>query len=372
MVMNQVPKKLPCVPQDILDLVPYKPGKPIEELERELGISGAIKLASNENPLGPSPRAMAAVRECAQNLHRYPDGAAFDLRSALSEHLGLDMERILPGNGSNELIEWLCRAFVRPGDEVVAAQYPFGMYSKLVQVAQGVLVEVELKDFGIDLPAMARAITPRCKLVFVNNPHNPAGSAIKREDFAEFLDQVPGGVLVVLDEAYIEFADDPEVANGLDFLDNDTPVLVMRTFSKSYGLAGLRIGYGLAWPEIMAVLNRVRQPFNTSIPSQAAAVAALGDTEFLARTLEITRQGREVFYQCFDKLGLAYTPSQANFVLVKVGPKAVDIQQALLGRGVIVRSMSSYNLDEYLRISVGLPEENQRFAAEFSDLVREG
>ena len=365
-------KQLPPVPPEILNLVPYKPGKPIEELERELGISGAIKLASNENPLGPSPKAMEAVRACAAGLHRYPDGAAFELRSALAAHLGLAREQILPANGSNELIEWLCRAFVRPGDEVVAAQYPFGMYGKLVQVAQGRLVEVPLVDFRLDLPAMVAAIGSRTKLVFVNNPHNPAGSAVSAEALAVFLEQVPSGVLVVLDEAYIDFADDPRVARGDAFLEGDTPVLVMRTFSKSYGLAGLRIGYGLGSAELIDVLNRVRQPFNASLVSQAAAAAALADREFLARTVELTAQGRESFYACFDQLGLTYVPSQANFVLVKVGPRAGEIQQALLRRGVIVRPMDSYGLPQYLRISVGLPQENQRFVEQFSDLVREG
>jgi histidinol-phosphate aminotransferase len=360
------------VPPEIINLVPYKPGKPIEELERELGISGAIKMASNENPLGPSPKAMAAISDYLKNLHRYPDGASFELRKALSQRLGLAMEQILPTNGSNEVIELLCRAFIRPGDEALSAQYPFSMYPKLVQVAGGVLREVPLKDFRVDLQALAKAIVERTRLVFVNNPHNPAGTAITSAEFRAFLKQVPEGVLVVLDEAYIEFASDPEVAQGRDFLSEDVPVVVMRTFSKSYGLAGLRIGYGLSSPEVMSILNRVRQPFNTSIPSQVAAVAALADEEFLRRSVEITQQGLAELYACFDRLGLSYVPSQANFVLVKVGPAAIQIQQDLLKRGVIVRPMDSYQLPDYLRISVGLPEENQRFIREFKELIGEG
>lgn len=353
----------PTLPQ-VAGLEPYKPGKPIEELERELGIKGAIKLASNENPLGPSPKAQAAVKACAANLHRYPDGAGYELRKALSGQLGLPMAQIILGNGSNELIEFLCRAFVHQGDEALAAQYAFLMYDKLVTVAGGRLIEVPLKGFAIDLDAILAAVTPQTRLIFLNSPHNPAGTAISQEALSGFLAQVPPGVLVVLDEAYIDFADDPQVARGHDFLDSQTPVLVMRTFSKSAGLAGCRIAYGLGPVEVTDILNRVRQPFNTSIPAQAAALAALGDTEHLARTLAVTREGRETFYACFRELGFAYVPSQANFVTVRLGPRAGEVADLLLRRGVIVRKMASYGLDEYLRISVGLPEENQRFTTE--------
>lgn len=366
-----IEKKLPPVPPEITSLKPYEPGKPIEELERELGISGAIKLASNENPLGPSPKAVEAVCLGAARLHRYPDGAGFELRKAIAARQGLDMANICLANGSNEVIEFLCKTFIRPGDDAVAAQYAFSMYETLVTVAGGALRQVDLKDFNIDLDAIAAAIGPKTRLVFINSPHNPAGTAVSKADFAAFLAKVPDRVCVVIDEAYVDFADDPEALNGRDFVGDDSPVVVMRTFSKSYGLAGLRIGYAMAAAHVVSLFNRVRQAFNTSIPSQEAALAALGDDEFLQKTVEITSQGRRDFYACFDELGLKYMPSQANFVLVHIGPGAAEVADKLLRRGVIVRYMASYHMPEYLRISVGLPEENQRFVRELSAIMAE-
>ncbi len=357
-------RRIPQIPREILELEPYKPGKPIAELERELGITGAIKLASNENPLGPSPKAVEAMRRALGGLHRYPDGAGYELRQALARRFGVRFSQTAIGNGSDEIIEFLARAFIRPGLEAVAAAPSFLMYSKLVQVAGGRLREVPLKDFRIDLEAMLRAVTPRTRLVFVNNPDNPAGTALTRDELADFLEAVPPGVLVVLDEAYIDFATDPQVARGEDFLEHHTPVVVMRTFSKSAGLAGLRIGYALAPEEVIAAFDRVRQPFNTSTLAQVGALAALEDTDFLERTRRLVQEGLAAFYACFQELGLFYVPSQANFVLVRIGPRAGQVAQALLRRGVIVRHMGSYRLPEFLRISVGLPEENDRFIRE--------
>lgn len=367
-----IESKLPPVAPEITSLKPYEPGKPIEELERELGITGAIKLASNENPLGPSPKAIEAVRNGSGRLHRYPDGAGFDLRKAIAARQNLDMENICLANGSNEIIEFLCKSFIRPGDDALAAQYAFSMYQTLITVAGGTLRQIDLKDFQIDLDAIVDAIGPRTRLVFINSPHNPAGTAVSKAEFSAFLDKVPDGVCVVIDEAYVDFAEAPQALNGRDFVDDDSPVVVMRTFSKSYGLAGLRIGYALAARHVVALFNRVRQAFNTSIPSQEAALAALADDEFLERTLSITRQGRQDFYACFEDLGLSYTPSQANFVLVRIGPQAAEVADKLLRQGVIVRNMASYHLPEYLRISVGLPEENQRFISELRGIMAEG
>lgn len=365
-------RKLPPVAPEIESLVPYKPGKPIEELERELGISGAIKLASNENPMGPSPKALEAISRSLAGLNRYPDGAGFDLRQALAKKYGLAQEQIVLGNGSNEIIEFLCRAFIRPGDQALAASPSFLMYSKLMQVAGGELKETPLSDFRLDLGAMLAAIEPRTRLIFVNNPDNPAGTAFSADEFRDFMDRVPQGVLVVLDEAYIEFASDSTVAQGPDFLEHDTPLVVMRTFSKTYGLAGLRIGYGLAPLEVAGLLHRVRQPFNTSILAQAAGTAALEDEEYLQKTLALTWQGLRDFYACFDRLGLTYVPSQANFVLVRLGESASQVADELLKRGVIVRKMASYDLPEYLRVSVGLPQENARFTSELESILGEG
>ncbi|KIX15126.1 histidinol-phosphate transaminase [Dethiosulfatarculus sandiegensis] len=366
--------KTPALPPEIQNLEPYKPGKPIEELERELGIRGAVKLASNENPLGPSPKAVLAMQEVLKDVHRYPDGAGFELRDALARRFGVKFEETCLGNGSDEIIEFLCRAYVRPGQKALAAAPSFLMYSKLVQVAGGVFAEVPLnRDFTIDAQGMLDAVTSDTRLIFMNNPNNPAGTALTGEAMRDFLDQVPSGVLVVLDEAYIDFASAKDCANGCDFLNHPkTPVVVMRTFSKSAGLAGMRIGYALGPEEVIRAFDRVRQPFNTSLPAQAAAVAALEDKEFLQKTRNLVHQGLSDLYRCFDELGLFYVPSQTNFVLVKIGPKAVQVAGELLKRGVIIRSMASYDMPEFLRISVGLPEENQRFIEELKSIATGG
>lgn len=363
-------KKLPPISANIKSLQPYQPGKPIAELERELGISGAIKLASNECPLGSSPKALEAINRALPEIFRYPDGAGYDLRLALAQHHNLPMDNICLGNGSNEIIEMLCRAFIQPGDHALAAAPSFLMYEKLVQVAGGILKEVPLdKDFRIDLEALLAAITPQTRLLFINNPDNPAGTIIYQQELAGFLDKVPPGVVVVLDEAYIDFADHPDVANGENFLDHDTPIVVMRTFSKIAGLAGLRIGYGLADAEIINYFNRVRQPFNTSVLAQAAACGAIADKQFMVRHRQLVIEQRQRYYQAFDELNLFYLPSQANFVLVKIGEQAARVAQELLLQGIIVRAMQSYNLPEFLRISIGLPTENLRCLEALRKLV---
>ena len=365
-------QNIPQIPKEIEELKPYEPGKPIEELERELGIKGAVKLASNENPLGPSPMAVKAIQDSLANLHRYPDGAGFSLRQALAQKFGVEFGQTAIGNGSDEIIEFLARAFIRPFQEAVAAAPSFLMYSKLVQVAGGRLLETPLKDYRIDLDAVLGIMTPRTRLAFINNPDNPAGTSFSKEEFGKFLDRVPKGVLVVLDEAYIDFVTDPDAARGEDFLDHPTPVVVMRTFSKSAGLAGLRIGYALGPVEVIRAFDRVRQPFNTSIPAQAGALAALGDDDFLARTRDLVKQGLDTFYACFEELGLFYVPSQTNFVLAKIGPDAKDVADKLLRKGVIIRYMGSYDLPEFIRISVGLPEENQRFVDGLKEILAGG
>jgi len=364
-----VSAKLPQPPPEVLALTPYQPGKPIEELERELGISGAIKLASNENPLGPSPKALEAMRQALSRLHRYPDGAGFELRTALAEKFGVRFAETCIANGSDEIIEFLARAYIRPGQEAVAAAPSFLMYSKLVQVSGGRLIEVPLKDYRLDLAGMLAALTPATRLVFVNNPDNPAGTAVTMDEMRAFLKELPPGVLAVLDEAYIDFATDPQVARGEGLLAEGWPVVMMRTFSKSAGLAGLRIGYAVAPAEVVAAFDRVRQPFNTSIVAQEGALAALEDHEFLAQTRALVARGLAAFYDCFKGLDLFYVPSQANFVLVRIGPQAAEVADRLLRRGVIVRHMGSYGMPDFLRISVGLDQENQRFIGELTSIV---
>ncbi len=351
------------VPDYIADIIPYPPGKPLEELEREYGISNSIKLASNENPLGPSPKAVAAIREVLGGLHRYPDGSGYYLRKRLSEKFGIPFEGIVLGNGSNEIIELLILSYLVPGDEVVMPAPSFLVYDLAVRARGGKSVPVALKDFTPDLEAMAEAVTPRTRIVFVNNPNNPTGAMVSKGDFESFLEALPANVIVALDEAYLEFVREPELTpRGFDYIGREgAPVVALRTFSKLYGLAGLRIGYGVMDPAVADYINRVRQPFNTGALSQVAALAALGDDEFVARTLETTWKGLEYLYREVEGLGLEYLPTQTNFFLIGVPVDAKVVFEAMLRKGVIIRAMNAYGLSRHIRVNVGLPEENERF-----------
>ncbi len=352
----------PSVPPHIASLVPYPPGKPIEELEREYGITGSIKLASNENPLGPSPKAAEAIREALSRLHRYPDGSGYYLRKRLSEKFALPFEGLVLGNGSNEIIELAIRAFLLPDDEVIMPAPSFLVYKLAVQTMGGKAINIPLKDYAIDLDATANAVTPRTKMVFVNNPNNPTGTLISKRDFDDFLDRIPPETVVVLDEAYIEFARDPDTPRGFDYIDRNGPhVVVLRTFSKAYGLAGLRIGFGVMSPFLADYLHRVRQPFNTGALAQIGALAALEDEAFLRRTQSVVWDGLSYLYREVERLRLNYLPSQANFFLIEVPGDAKWFYEAMLRQGVIIRAMNSYGMDRHIRINAGLPEENERF-----------
>ncbi len=355
--------------EGVEDLVPYPPGKPIEELERELGIKGSIKLASNENPLGPSPKAVQAIMDKVHGLHRYPDGSGHYLKTKLSEKFGLPIEQIILGNGSNELIELIIRTFLTAGEHVVQAFPTFLVYEKVVKGAGGLMTSVPLSEFRIDLAAVSKAITPETKIVFVNNPNNPTGSAISKEEMLVFLDRVPDNVIVALDEAYIEFVSDSSVAQGLELLTAHPLLFVLRTFSKLYGLAGLRIGYGFASGKVIDYMNRVRQPFNANTLAQAAAMAALDDSEFASRTLKVVREGLQYLYRSLDDMGLEYLPTQTNFFLIKVPQGGTEIYNLMLKQGVIVRAMDSYGLPDYIRINAGLPEENERLIKTLKEVL---
>lgn len=349
-------------------LIPYPPGKPIEELEREQGITDSIKLASNENPIGPSPMAVKAIMDNLNRLNRYPDGSSYYLKEKLSKVFNFPMERILVGNGSNELIELSIRTFLTPGEEVIQPFPTFLVYEKVVNGAGGELVTVDLKDFRIDLDAIKRAITPRTKLIFINNPNNPTGTGLTKKELEDFIASVPKDIVIVLDEAYIEFSSD-KVAKGIDFLDKYDRIIILRTFSKLYGLAGLRIGYGFSSAEIVDYINRVRQPFNSNLLAQAAAVAALDDTDFVSKTLTLVKEGLKYLYKSLGDIGLSYIHTETNFLLIKVPSGAKNIYQLMLKEGVIIRSMDSYGLKEYIRINVGLPEENERFIRSLKKVI---
>lgn len=349
-------------------LIPYPPGKPIEELERELGITGSIKLASNENPIGPSPMAVQAILDNVNKLNRYPDGSSYYLKEKLSRVFGLPMERIITGNGSNELIELTVRAFLSPGDEVIQAFPTFLVYEKVVNGAGGDLVSVDLKDFRVCLNDIKEVITPKTKIIFINNPNNPTGTGLSKETMLDFIKSVPEDIVLVLDEAYIEFSSD-RVAKGTDLLKERDRLIVMRTFSKLYGLAGLRVGYGFSSEEIVDYINRVRQPFNSNLLAQAAAIAALEDTEFVEKTLNLVKEGLKYLYKSLDDMGLEYLPTETNFFLIKVPTGGKNIYRRMLREGVIIRSMDSYGLGEYIRINVGLPEENERFIKSLKKVI---
>lgn len=350
--------------RELLDLVPYEPGKPVDDVARELGLDPAsiIKLASNENPLGPSPKAIEAMREAIEKVHFYPDGGGFHLRNAIARHVGLERENVVLGNGSNEIIELLFHTFTRPGiHEIVSSRNAFAVYALMAQLFGVRTIEVDDVDFTPDLPAMLRAVTPQTRLVFLASPNNPTGTRVSNAALDEFLRALPPHVIAVLDEAYYEFLDDaPDTVARVRAGER---VVLMRTFSKIQGLAGLRIGYGLASAEIADLLQRARQPFNANSIAQAGAIAGLADLEHQQKTKAITDEGRALLEKTFARMGLKYTPSSANFVLVHVGDGG-EVFKRLMKKGIIVRSMVSYRLPEYIRVSVGTPEQNTRFLAE--------
>lgn len=351
-------------PEYIRNIAPYQPGKPISELAREMGLAeaGIVKLASNENPLGMSGRARNALLAAVAEVPRYPDGNGFELKSALCRRFGVDVSQIVLGNGSNDVLDMAARAFLAPGLSAVYAQYAFAVYPLATQTVGADGIEVPARDFGHDLPAMARAIRSDTRVVFIANPNNPTGTFVPGGEVLAFLESVPRQVLVVLDEAYTEYLAADQAYDAVSWLPRFPNLLISRTFSKAYGLAGLRVGYGLGNPEVVGLLNRVRQPFNVNNLSLAAAAAALDDQEFLSQSAEVNRRGMRQLVEAFAQLRLEWIPSSGNFVTVRVGNGAA-VNASLLRQGVIVRPIGGYGMPEWLRISIGLPEENQRFLA---------
>lgn len=349
------------IPDSIKAISPYVPGKPIETLEREYGITDSIKLASNENPLGPSPLAVNALRDVIGKLHRYPDGAGHQLTHRLARFLAVKPSQIVIGNGSDDILALLARVLLQPGDEVVVPHPSFLLYKATAQSASAVPVVVPLKEMNIDLEAMLERVGARTRLIFICNPNNPTGTIASRDTFESFLAALPSQVVVVVDEAYIEFVRDSNSFTGIDYLAANIAVVTLRTFSKLYGLAGLRVGYGVMPVELADMLNRVRMPFNVNTLAQVAAAAALDDFEFRERTLATVHQGLDFLYTELGRRGLRYFPTQANFFLIDVGRSADEVFEAMLRQGVIVRSMTSYGYPRFIRVNVGLPIENERF-----------
>jgi histidinol-phosphate aminotransferase len=343
----------------VCDLVAYEPGKPIDETARELGLdpSQIVKVASNENPLGPSPLAKAAMREALEEAHIYPDGGGFRLRSAIAESVGLERANVVIGNGSNEIIELLCHTFLNRSTELIAAEHAFVVYKLMATLFGAKYVEVPDPDFIHDLDAMADAITADTRLVFIANPNNPTGTMVDQAAIDRFMDRLPEHVIAVFDEAYIEFPDTPP--DTLRYVREGRNVCVLRTFSKIHGLAALRVGYGLAPAHLAELLQKARQPFNVNAIAQAGALAALADHAHTANTLQVNREGMAFYEKALAERGLEFVPSHANFLLVKTG-SGDAVFRDMLKQGVIVRAMSSYKLPEWVRISIGTPAQNQR------------
>ncbi len=345
------------VPGHIRGIAPYQPGKPISELQRELGLSRIIKLASNENPLGPSPRALQAIREALPDLALYPDGNGFELKSALAERFALTREHVVLGNGSNDVLELAARTFLGPGTSAVFSEHAFAVYPLVTQAVGAAGIEVPARAFAHDLDALTGAIRPDTRILFVANPNNPTGTLIHGPELLAALRRVPPHVLIVLDEAYTEYLGPGQRYDAVAWLSLLPNLLISRTFSKAYGLAGLRVGFGLARPAVTDLMNRVRQPFNVSSLALAAARAALEDEPFLERTRQLNAAGLEQLAQGFRRLGLPFIPSYGNFLSVEVG-EAARIYQSLLRQGLIVRPVAGYRMPRHLRVTVGLPEEN--------------
>lgn len=359
---------------NIAAIVPYLPGKPIDELEREYGVVNPIKLASNENPWGPSPKVVRALRAELLSLHRYPDGSCYRLVGALAGNLGLDPAEIVVGNGSNEVIEFLVKAFIREGDEAITSHPSFLMYQKFVQIRNGVNYVVPLKDMKHDLETIRAMVSDKTRLIFLDNPNNPTGTAIKPVDLYQFLSDVPESVIVVLDEAYVDFMDKSlqvDIYSLIRNAEGRCPVVSLRTFSKAYGLAGLRVGYGLMSEDIADILHKVRQPFNVNQMAQAGALAALEDDDYFQRTVDLTKKGRTFLRDEVSRLGCKTYPSHANFFLIDLGADAEKLYQAMLYKSVIVRPMRSYGFDNFIRVTIGTEEENKRFIKTLTECLHE-
>ncbi|CAG0990896.1 histidinol-phosphate aminotransferase [Methylophilaceae bacterium] len=359
-------------PPYIRAIAPYQPGKPIADVARELGLEPdqIIKLASNENPLGVSPKAYLAMQDALEDIARYPDGNSFALRDAVCAKYGLKPEQLVFGNGSNDILELAARAFLTPGTEAVYSQHAFAVYALVTQAVGAEGIAVAAKDFGHDLGAILAAVTPLTRMIFIANPNNPTGTLLEKEALLAFMRQMPRQILVVLDEAYDEYLPPALKSESFRWLEEFENLIISRTFSKAYGLAGLRVGFGVATSDVADMMNRVRQPFNVNSVAQAAAVASLADDDFVERSYALNQAGMLQMTQGFNKLGLSYIPSFGNFVSFRIG-NAMGVYRRLLEHGVIVRPIANYEMPDYLRVSIGLHDENARFLEALKNILSE-
>ncbi len=353
-------------------MAPYVPGTPIEEVKRKYGLEDVIKLASNENPLGPSPKAVVAIERALPGLNLYPDGQSYYLRQAIAEHLGFGIEQVAVGNGADGIILQLCMAYLDEESEVIVSRSSFPVYDRFAHTMRATLVKPSLKeDYGLDLRAMAEAVTGRTKLIFVCNPNNPTGKIVTADEVEDLVAQVPDRTLIVFDEAYYEFVDSATYPDTLTTIrEGRTNVMTMRTLSKAHGLAGIRLGYAVAAPELLAPMHTVKEPFAVNLLAQIAGIAALQDESFVERSVAANRAGLGFLYRGFDRLGLHYLESHGNFVLVQIGPQATAVQQRLLEKGVILRPCTAYDLPEFLRVTVGTEAQNARLIAVLEDVLQ--
>lgn len=354
----------------IRDLQPYQAGKPIEELERELGIQDIVKLASNENPLGVSPAVQSALTEAVSGLARYPDANGFYLKDALATKLGVNANQVTLGNGSNDVLELLARTYVQPKHEVIFSQHAFVVYPLVTKAIGATPVQIPARDYGHDLDAMAAAINSNTRMIFIANPNNPTGTFLSSAALESFLAKVPTRVLVVLDEAYYEYVPAAERAPSIEWITRFPNLVVTRTFSKAYGLAGIRAGYAISHASVADLMNRIRQPFNMNELALTAALAALKDEAFLAKSIEVNSQGMQQLIEFCEAFELNYIPSHGNFLTIEVGPKALEYYQLLLEAGVIVRPVTGYELPNHLRVSIGLESENTVFCTAMENLLK--
>ena len=362
-------KKL--VKKNILSITAYQPGLPIEEVKRKLGLKNVIKLASNENPLGPSPKVVAAIKRDLININRYPDGSGFYIKRSLAKNFNLKPENIILGNGSDEIIDIIVKTFLKNGEEVLTSKGTFLEYAIATKANAGKIRTVALKNYTYDVDAIKKAVTAKTKIIFIANPNNPTGTYLNKSELNNLIRCLPKKVIVVLDEAYDEFVTAGDFPKGLSYLRSSKNVIVLRTFSKAYGLAGLRIGFGIAKPQFINFMERIRQPFNTNSLAQAAAIAALTDKTFLRKTKKLINIEKRYIYEQFEKMGIEFIPTQANFILFKI-VNAKYVVDALLKKGVIVRLMKQFGLNNCLRVTIGTKKENRRFINTLKVILRRG
>ena len=348
---------------------PYQGGKPIDEVQREFGIDDIIKLASNENPLGPSPLAKEAIKRAAAKVNLYPDGNAYYFKNELAEHLGVAPNYLIFGNGSNDVLQIVGETYISPGDEVIYSESAFVVYMVVSKICGAKSVVTPRRDYAHDLDAMADAITDATKVIFIANPNNPTGTMVTKDETERLMARVPDDVLVVFDEAYYEYVERPDYPQTLPYVEEGRNVIITRTFSKIYGLAGLRIGYGIAKPETIEMMNRVRQPFNCNLIAQAAGRAALNDADHVRRSLELNAVGKVYLYERLARFGLEYVETEGNFILVQLGRPGQEVADSLMRKGVIVRPMAAYGFPDAVRVTIGKSDENKRFIAALQEVL---